>query len=702
MASPNHVPHEEDAPLFHPINVQDSPTWRFLTRMNAKYNLSLASYHDLWKWSTSAIDLFWDAVWDETGIIGYKGSHIVDSSANPSQNVSWFPDAQLNWAENMLQNRSFSKVALIQATEPTPSNPDPEIRTISYGQLYTLVADLASALLLNGFKPGDRVASYSSNCIENVAACLATSALGGIWVSAAADFGPDGVLERFEQVQPSFIFAVDAVVYNAKIHDHLCKLSLLVKGLSSATHVQPKIIVINSGLQARDQTKWSKDWIDWDAFVKSGKDAKLGRNKSGEIEWRRVSFNDPLWILFSSGTTGRPKPIVHRVGGMLLQARKEFAICGDLRPDDVFFYYTTTGWMMWNFLVSGLATGCTLVLYDGSPLRDPAFLWHLVDKLGITIFGTSAKYIDTLSKKYKPRENHSLATLRHIYSTGSPLAPQLFDWVYEHIHPNVLLGSITGGTDICSLFAGMCSALPVYRGEIQCRMLGMAIEAFNSNGTANPPDEPGDLVCTRPFPCMPAGFWPLPGFGTEDAVKAAQVRYQQAYFGEFDGVWYHGDHILITRSKRGNGGGVVMLGRSDGVLNPGGVRFGSAELYDVIDMCFPSEIQDCVAVGQSIENGADERVILFVKLPEGKTLSEELEQNIKGEIRKRRTPRHVPSKIIQVEDIPYTLNGKRVEVLVKKIINGAPKSTVNPATLNNPQCLDIYVNAGNQLRSEAQ
>ncbi|KAF5369916.1 hypothetical protein D9758_001032 [Tetrapyrgos nigripes] len=711
------MPTTNDSPLFQPTNVLESPTWRFISRMNEKYSLQLASYSDLYEWSTSAVDLFWDAVWDETGVIGHKGTHVVDKFAsNLSENVPWFSDAQLNWAENMLQNKSYTKVALIQAIEPTSNIPDPGLRTLTYGELYTLVANLASALLLNDFKPGDRVASYSSNCIENVAACLATAALGGIWVSAAADFGADGVQERFEQVQPRFIFAVDAVVYNAKIHDHICKLSLLLNGLSSAIPVKPKVILIPTGLQPRNPTKWSNDWVTWDDFVRSGEEAQLGQTKSGEIEWRRVSFNDPLWVLFSSGTTGRPKAIVHRVGGMLLQARKEFAICGDLKPDDVFFYYTTTGWMMWNFLVSGLATGCTLVLYgksssmvgnlkppfkyslDGSPLRDPAFLWRLVDKLGITIFGTSAKYIDHLSKNYKPREHHSLATLRHIYSTGSPLAPQLFDYVYEHIHPNVLLGSITGGTDICSLFAGMCSALPVYRGEIQCRMLGMAIQAFNANGTPCPPGQPGDLVCTRPFPCMPAGFWPLPGFGTEEAVKVAQEKYRQAYFSEFNGVWYHGDHILITPSKGGNGGGVVMLGRSDGVLNPGGVRFGSAELYDVIDMCFASEIQDSVAVGLSVDNGTDEQVILFVKLPDQQVLSEGLIQRIKSEIRSRRTPRHVPSKIVQVEDIPSTLNGKKVEVLVKKIINGSPLSSVNPATLANPRCLGSYVDIGKTLR----
>ncbi|KAG1754051.1 uncharacterized protein EDB91DRAFT_1101357 [Suillus paluster] len=394
-----------------------------------------------------------------------------------------------------------------------------------------MVADLVSALLMLNLKPGDRVASYSSNCIENVVACLATTAIGCIWVSAAADFGTQGVLERFEQVQPRVIFAVDAVVYNAKVHPHLPKLQSLLSGLSERCSLNPVVIVIQSG---RDASRWGPDWVSWDTFISRGKSSSLGRASDGEIEWCRQCFDWPLWILFSSGTTGRPKPIVHRAGGMLLQAKKEFVICADLRPEDVFFYYTTTGWMMWNFLVSGLSIGCTLVLYDGSPLREPPYLWHLVDELQISIFGTSAKYLDQLSRiGYRPRDHHNLACLRHIYSTGSPLAPALFDYVYKYIHPSVLLASITGGTDICSLFAGMCSALPVYRGEIQCRMLGMAIETFTPAGHNCQTGEAGELVCVRPFPCMPIGFWPLSGFGTDEIVKAAADRFRLAYFAEY-------------------------------------------------------------------------------------------------------------------------------------------------------------------------
>lgn len=705
MSNVNIDERDDERPLYSPVTLQGTATFRFLHLVNSMHDLRLSSYYDLYQWSTKHIDYFWSLVWDFTNVIGHKGEHVVDNAATPSANPQWFSDAKLNWAENMLQCRSPDKIALVHATEPTDEYPNPELRQCTYAQLYTLVADLVSALLLNGLKPGDRVASYSSNCIENVAACLATTAIGGIWVSAAADFGPEGVLERLEQVQPAFVFAADAVVYNAKVHNHISKVSVLLERLRSKGQHPSKVIIIHAIPQPAPQHEWRPEWTSWEAFISEGQTAKLGQTASGEIDWCRLSFDAPLWILFSSGTTGPPKPIVHRAGGMLLQAKKEFIICADLESQDVFFYYTTTGWMMWNFLISGLGVGCTLVLYDGSPLRRPSFLWELVDKLGITIFGTSAKYIDQLSRSYKPRENHNLQSLRHLYSTGSPLAPNLFDFIYKHVHPRVLLGSITGGTDICSLFAGMCSALPVYRGEIQCRMLGMAMESFSPSGTANPPGEPGELVCARPFPCIPLGFWPLPGYGQEGDEKTARSRFEQSYFAEHNGVWYHGDHIVITRSKAGNGGGVIMLGRSDGVLNPGGVRFGSAELYDVIELCFssptsPFTVVDSLAVAQKIDRGLDERVILFVKLTNGQQLSNEFVQRINSEIRSRRSPRHIPAKIIQVPDIPYTLNGKRVEVLVKKIINGAPLSSVNFATLSNPECLQYYADIGATLRSE--
>ncbi|KIY49242.1 acetoacetate-CoA ligase [Fistulina hepatica ATCC 64428] len=702
MAASIHRANSQEHPLWVPRDPGSAPTFRFMHKINIKYGLSLASYYDFYCWSVDNIADFWSAVWDETDVLGDKGVHVVDAAARPSDNPAWFADSRLNWAENMLRCRSADKVALVQATEPTPSIPTPDMRIYTYAQLYEKVANLVSAFLARGFVAGDRVASYSSNCNEVVAVFLATIAVGGIWTSASADFGPEGVFER-RQIQPKFLFAVDSVVYNAKVHAHIPKVKRLTRRLADKGTAVPHVIVIHAipHEHTSGSSDWETGWTGWADFLEEGKRSGLGVDASGEIKWSRLPFDYPSWILFSSGTTGRPKyPIVHRAGGQLLQSKKELMICGGLTKDDVYFYYTTTGWMMYQFLVGGLSLGCTLVLYDGSPLRDPSFLWKLVDDLGITVFGTSAKYIDHLSKTYKPREHHRLSTLKQIYSTGSPLAPHLFDYVYESISPDVLLGSITGGTDICSLFAGMCTGLPVYRGEIQCRMLGMAIQSYLPTGMPAAPGESGELVCLKPAPSMPVGFWPLPGFGDDMAVASAKDRYKQAYFAEFEGVWYHGDHVAITRSRSGNGGGVIMLGRSDGVLNPSGVRFGSAEIYDVIESCFGAhEIADCLAVGQAIDNGADERVILCVKLPEGANLTPELEYKIRTEIRTRRTPRHVPARVLQVPDIPYTLNGKRVEVLVKKIFNGTSLHSVNASTLVNPECLDFYMKTGELLRA---
>ncbi|KAF9782823.1 acetoacyl-CoA synthetase [Thelephora terrestris] len=696
--------------LFSPDDpCNTSRLFRFLREVNDKHGLRLESYQDLYQWSISDIDLLWSHVWDHTGIIGNKGNHVVDTAATPAQNPCWFSDSAINYAENLLANRCPDTTAIVEVAEPTSQNPKPTPVQISNAQLYSLVADAVSALLQCGLVRGDRIASYTSNRIENVVGFLAAAAIGCVWVSASPDFGPQGVLERFDQVRPKLILSVDAVVYNGKIHPHLPKLSTLLSGLFTKSGQSPRVVVVTSGHGALvDTDAWNTEWSTWDAFIETGRKSKLGRSAQGEIEWKRLPFDWPLWILFSSGTTG--VAIVHRAGGMLLQSRKELLICADLTEKDVFFYYTTTGWMMWNFLIGGLGI-CPIVLYDGSPLKRPAHLWNLVDELGITIFGTSAKYIDELSKVYTPREHNKLTTLRHVYSTGSPLPPVLFDFVYQHIKENVLLASITGGTDICSLFAGVCSALPVFRGEIQCRLLGMAVTTFSAEGKPSVKGESGELVCLKPFPCQPVGFWPLPGYADDASVLAAKKRYHDAYFAEHEGVWYHGDHVLLTESRMGNAGGLVMLGRSDGVLNPGGVRFGSAEIYDVIDTCFSGpnpppkghnvqRVVDSLVVGQMTEDNTDERVVLFVKLGEDEKLTPETAHAIKREIRVRRSARHVPCSIMQVGDIPYTLNGKRVEVPVKKILNGASLGSFNLGTLRNPEALEEYIGLRETLREE--
>ncbi|GJJ07461.1 hypothetical protein Clacol_001663 [Clathrus columnatus] len=682
--------------LWSPSSPASTSTFRFRDVVNKKYGLSLKTYNDLYTWSVENISEFWSLIWDETNIVGDKGIHVINENATPADNPTWFSDAHLNWAENMLHLRSSHQTALVSAVEPTSMEPKSPIRKLSHNQLYHLVADLVSALLLVPVKPGDRIASYSSNCIENVVACLAATAIGAIWVSAAADFGPDGVIERFQQIKPTVIFSVDQVIYNGKTHPHLPKLSAVLDGLRTLSIIPSKVIIIHS-IADDDRLGWDAAWVSWRDFLDQGAVDMLGRDPiSGEILWYRNDFNWPLWILFSSGTTGLPKPIVHRAGGMLLQSKKEHSICSDIGPDDV------CGWMMYNYLISALATGCTIVLYDGSPLHRKECLWNLVDELGVTIFGTSAKYLDSLSRVYRPREHHKLTSLKHIYSTGSPLPGNLYDYIYQHIHPDVLVGSITGGTDICSLFAGQNTALPVFRGEIQCRMLGMAVQAFSQDGKPVPPGDAGELVCTKPFPCQPLGFWPITGFDDDIAVQKALARYKQSYFAMFDNkVWFHGDHVIITPSKADNGGGLIMLGRSDGVLNPGGVRFGSSEIYDVLDHYFSETspsispkfvIHDALAVGQSINDGTDEQVILFVKLGDGFKLDHELVKALQVQLRAKRSARHVPEK---VTDIPYTLNGKRLEV---PIINGANLDTINLSTLRNPECLQEFIELRKKLK----
>ncbi|KAG8794934.1 hypothetical protein FRC16_010288 [Serendipita sp. 398] len=712
--------------------IDSSPTFRFLKFVNERHHANLITYDQLWSWSIDHLALFWDAVWDFTGVIGQKGQgKCVDEDATPADNPLWFPNARLNWAENMLKDRS-DNVALIQVVEPylaatTTNNSTsnttvtneatsssswitPPDRTITYAQLYEAVVRAAESLSALGVKPGDRVGSYATNCIENVIGSLAAAALGAIWTSAASDFGPSGVLERFEQVKPKVVFVVDWVSYNGKLHWHLGKVEELIKALRAKDEQLDLVLVIIPFEQGHGQGTEERGvkgierckTLGWDAFLALGHQSTTAPTRP--FEFYQASFNHPLWILFSSGTTGKPKPIVHRAGGMLLQSLKELYICGDWKEGEVVFYYTTTGWMMWNFLVGALGRGCSLVLFDGSPLREPGILWDMVERLGISVFGTSAKYLEVLAKKkYQPNRRHNLSSLRQIYSTGSPLPSHSFDYVYESIspypndgptHPNQIVpSSITGGTDICSLFAGVNVALPVYRGEIQCRMLGMAIYAFeeateDTSMAANPTipkgrpvgaGVQGELVCTKPFPCQPVGFWPLEGFGPREEVDHAQKRYKAAYFEGFEGVWHHGDHVVVTESREGNGGGVVMLGRSDGVLNPGGIRFGSAEIYEVLEACFsemnthdasgsPSEltILDSLCVGQKISE-SDERVILFVRLGDGIALSDTLVKKIAAEIRSRRSARHVPALCLQVQDIPYTLNGKKVEVPVRKV-----------------------------------
>ncbi|CAM0140113.1 hypothetical protein VKS41_005726 [Umbelopsis sp. WA50703] len=644
--------------LWTPSNLQDTSMEKFRSHVNSKFGLSLANYEELYEWSTTSAQDFWSTAWDFTNIISSsKGDHVLDGSVPMNAIPVWFKDARLNWAENLLWCRSPDKVAIIATGEGHPR------RMIMYSELYESVLKCAEAMRAMGLVAGDRVAAYIPNCPEAIIAMLAATSIGAIWSSTSPDFGTTGVLDRFSQIKPRVLFSVNAVVYNGKTLDHSAKANAVAEALPSIE----KVVMIpfvdgHSGQQVVKSCSW-------DQFIEP--QAALPES----IQFEQLPFDHIAFIMFSSGTTGLPKCIAHSAGGLLLQLKKEHVIHGGVTPDDVFFYYTTTGWMMWNWLVSVLSVGATIVLWDGSPFKpSPAALWELTDELQITHFGTSAKYIQSvMDVGYKPKEACKLDTLKAIYSTGSPLKPESYDFVYRDIKQDVLLGSITGGTDICSLFAGHNVALPVYRGEIQCRELGMKIEAWDGQ------DKPvfgqsGDLVCTVPFPCMPVEMY------NDDNMRS---KYMNAYFSVYQGVWYHGDFVWINPTTKG----VVMLGRSDGTLNPSGVRFGSAEIYNVVDEFLSKGVEDSLCVGQKISED-DERVVLFLKMKDNAQLTESLIKDIKVRIRSELSPRHVPAFILPIQDIPYTINGKKVEVAVKKIISG--QNVVASGTLVNPQSLELY------------
>jgi len=647
--------------LWTPSNVQDTSIEKFRLHVNSKFNLSLGTYDDLYEWSVNSVEDFWSTVWDFTNIISSsKGNQVLDSSVPMDAIPQWFNGAKLNWAENSLWCRSSDKIAIIATGEGHPR------RKITYAELYHDVLRCAEAMRSMGIVSGDRVAAYIPNCPEAIIAMLAATSIGAIWSSTSPDFGTTGVLDRFSQIEPRILFSVNAVVYNGKTLDHSAKANAVAEALPSVEKVVMIPFVENHSGQ--DVVKSCT----WNQFLESP--SQLPES----ITFEQLPFNHPAFIMFSSGTTGLPKCIVHSAGGLLLQLKKEHIIHGGLSKDDVFFYYTTTGWMMWNWLVAVLSVGATIVLWDGSPFKpSPGALWELVDELQITHFGTSAKYIQSVMEVgYKPRETCNLSTLKAIYSTGSPLKPESYDFVYRDVKEDVLLGSITGGTDICSLFAGHNVALPVYRGEIQCRCLGMKIEAWDGQ------DKPvlgqsADLVCTAPFPCMPVYMY------EDDKPRS---KYMNAYFSVYQHVWYHGDFVWINPNTKG----VIMLGRSDGTLNPSGVRFGSAEIYNVVDEFLPQGITDSLCVGQKIKGEDDERVVLFLKMKDNVELADALIKNIKVKIRSELSPRHVPAFILPIGDIPYTINGKKVEVAVKKIISG--QNVLPSGTLVNPESLELYKN----------
>ncbi|SCV70166.1 BQ2448_1560 [Microbotryum intermedium] len=749
--------------LWEPPNVKQTQMYAFKKHIEWNYNVSLDGYAALHQWSIDNIPQFWEEVWEWTdrpvvasrkwdkiptahsgrpprsvGVdhvgkrylvnallmnnvaatddmmhhISFNMVIVIDLTVPMQAIPAWFEGARLNWAENMLRPefRTSGKVALIQVVEPEPAAPL-SYTQLSYASLYSIVHSTSLALSARGIQAGDILGYYGPTSLASVVFCLAATSLGAIWSSAASDFGSKGVLERFEQFGDKLfgIVCVDGVRYNGKRIDQRKKVNEVLEGLQKNRGGRALPVILVDYLQEGLPEPIEEGWMSESMLRSEGEELK----SKAAMDFYQTSFDHPLWVLFSSGTTGKPKPIVHRSGGMLLQSKKEHIIHGDLSENDVFFYYTTPGWMMYNYLISGLQTGATVIVYDGSPLWKPELLWRMADELAVTIFGTSAKYIDVLSKGYAPNQHFKLAALRQVLSTGSPLKPESFVWVYENIKKDILLGSITGGelsamvwlvslvsgvddcglktgTDICSLFAGHNAMLPVYEGEIQSLGLGMAVESYSEDGKSLPRGKQGELVCTKPFPCMPVYFWNDEG----------NARYHASYFDKFEGVWAHGDFCIITPSQKGNGGGLLMLGRSDGVGNPSGVRFGSSEIYEVMDTFPSSIILDALVVGQKTQGSADERVLLFVKVASGQVLTNELVKEIKLKIRSARSARHVPERIIEVKDVPYTINGKKVEIPIKKLLSGAPLNSINFATLSNPECLEEYVQLGQKLRAE--
>uniref|UniRef100_K7F639 Acetoacetyl-CoA synthetase n=1 Tax=Pelodiscus sinensis TaxID=13735 RepID=K7F639_PELSI len=624
--------------------------------------LLLVNYNELYQWSVESYSDFWAEFWKFSGIVY---SRLYDEVVDPSKGIAdvpeWFKGSRLNYAENLLKHKEKEKIALYAAKEGKE-----EILKVTFEELRQDVALYASAMRKMGVKIGDRVVGYLPNSIHAVEAMLAAASIGAIWSSTSPDFGINGVLDRFSQIQPKLIFSVEAVIYNGKEHNHMEKLHNVVKGLPDLR----KVVVIPY-VSSRETIDISKipNSVFLEDFLATGKG-----EQAPQLELEQLPFSHPLFIMYSSGTTGAPKCMVHSAGGTLIQHLKEHILHGNMTSNDIIMYYTTTGWMMWNWLVSALSTGASVVLYDGSPLvPSPNVLWDLVDRLGITILGTGAKWLAVLEEKnLKPCDTHNLHTLHTILSTGSPLKSQSYEYVYKHIKSSVLLGSISGGTDIISCFMGQNVTIPVYKGEIQARNLGMAVEAWNDEGKPVW-GESGELVCTKPMPCQPTHFW-----NDENGNK-----YRKAYFSKFPGVWAHGDYCKINPET----GGIVMLGRSDGTLNPNGVRFGSSEIYNIVEAF--EEVSDSLCVPQYNKEG-EERVILFLKMASDQVFTQHLVKRIRDAIRIALSARHVPSIILETKGIPYTINGKKVEVAVKQIIAG--KEVDQQGSFSNPETLDLYQN----------
>ena len=621
----------------------------FMRTVAERFGIPVPDYAALHRFSIDRNADFWQTMWDVGGIVGDKGERTVERPGE-MPGARYFPDAAINFAENVLARRD-------DATAVVFNGEGQRHRTLTFAELAREVSGFAAALGRAGIRPGDRVGGYIPNMPEAIIAGLGAAAVGAVWSSCSPDFGVQGVLDRFGQIQPRVIVAADGYFYGGKAHDSLSRLADVVRALPSVEHA-----IIVPYLKDKPDAGAVRGGALWSDFV--------GDAPSGTMTFERFAFNHPLYILYSSGTTGVPKCIVHGAGGTLIQHLKEHQLHCDIHPGDRVFYFTTCGWMMWNWLVTVLASKATILLYDGSPFHPNGnVLFDFADATRMTLFGTSAKFIDAVNKAgLAPRETHDLTSVQTMTSTGSPLAPESFDFVYENIKRDIHLASISGGTDIVSCFVGGNPIAPVWRGEIQARALGMRVEVFDEEGRAIA-GKKGELVCTMPFPSMPVGFWNDPD----------GRRYRAAYFERYPNVWHHGDYVELTEHD-----GMIIYGRSDAVLNPGGVRIGTAEIYRQVEQL--DEIVESLVIGQRWDN--DERIVLFVRLREGESLTSAVEDRIRRRIRENTTPRHVPARIVQVNEIPRTKSGKIVELAVREVVHG--REVKNREALANPEVLEQF------------